>query len=285
VLRTEIDAGGKGTNLSRVFAEMGGQTTATGFLGGGAGAAVRRVLDLQGVVSDFIEVVGETRTNVSVEDGSGQPPTTYNAKGPMISDHEYRDLLAKVDQLAPGASWVCMGGSLPPGCRVDSFRDIIEIAHKHGRKVLLDADGDPCREGIKAAPHFIKPNAKEASRLLGRPIETEAEAIAGARELQAMLQPDAIVVISRGENGAVLAGPQGIYVGHSAPVEAKSTIGSGDSFLGGMLWAMEEGQPLTEAFRWGLAAGAATATTDGTQIARRGVTHLLFEHCRVEQVG
>ncbi|MEZ0326467.1 MAG: 1-phosphofructokinase family hexose kinase [Fimbriimonas sp.] len=285
VVRTEIDAGGKGTNLSRVFAELGGLTTATGLLGGSAGAVVRRVLDLQGVVSDFVETAGETRTNVSVEDASGEPPTTYNAKGPMISDHEYKALLAKVDQLAPYATWICMGGSLPPGCRLTAFREIAEIGLRHGRKILLDADGDPCIHGLRALPDLIKPNSKEAARLLGRPIETTEAAIEGAEELRAMLKPESIVVISRGEDGAILAGPQGIFIGHSAPVEAKSTIGSGDSFLGGMLWALEEGQELEEAFRWGLAAGAATATTDGTEIARRGVTHLLYQHCRVEQVG
>ncbi len=283
VIRTEIDAGGKGTNLSRVFAELGGATTATGLLGGAAGAVVRRVLEIQGVTDDFVETAGETRTNVSVEDGSGSPPTTFNAKGPILSENEYRDLLAKVEALAPSASWVCLGGSLPPGCRTDALREIAEIAKRCDRKVLLDADGEPCLEGLKAKPDFIKPNSKEASRLLGRPIETTEEALEGARELHRMLEPNAIVVLSRGEHGAILICQEGAFMGHSAPVEARSTIGSGDSFLGGMLWAMEQGHPIQEAFRWGLAAGAATATTDGTEIARRGVTHLLYEHCRVDR--
>jgi 1-phosphofructokinase family hexose kinase len=286
VVRTEIDAGGKGANLSRVFAELGGATVATGFLGGSAGLVVRHVLELQGVECAFVEVPGETRTNVSIEDTSGRPPTTFNARGQTISPSEYEELLAVVDRRAPAASWVCIGGSLPPGCRTESFREIGQLAKRHGRKVLIDADGDACLEGMKSAPDFIKPNSKEASRILGRPIETTEEAIAGAQELYARLQDHGsaspIVVISRGEEGAVLTCHGGTFLGASAPVHARSTIGSGDSFLGGMLWAMEDGQDLLEAFRWGLAAGAATATTDGTQIARRRVTELLFEHCRVE---
>jgi 1-phosphofructokinase family hexose kinase len=285
VARTEIDAGGKGVNLSRVFAELGGNTLATGFLGGSAGAAVKRVLDLQGVDCDFVEIAGETRTNISVEDNSGKAPTTFNSKGPLISEFEFADLLTHVDRLCRGASWVCMGGSLPPGCAVNSFHELGRLAKKHGCKVLLDADGDPCLEGMRCGPDFIKPNSKEASRLLGRPVHSTEEAIQGARDLLAMLpNPNAIVVISRGEEGAVLACAEGVFLGQTAKVEAKSTIGSGDSFLGGMLWAMESGQDLATAFRWGLAAGAATAITDGTEIARKLVTQVLFEHCSVVPV-
>lgn len=58
VTRCERDAGGKGVNLSRVVAELGGETVATGFLGGGPGAYISRVLKVQGVRSDFVEVQG-----------------------------------------------------------------------------------------------------------------------------------------------------------------------------------------------------------------------------------
>src|SRR5687767_14387149 len=78
VVRTETDAGGKGVNLSRVLRELGGETVATGFLGGGTGAYICKVLDLQDVPHCFVEVSGETRTNFSVEDAEQNPPTTFN---------------------------------------------------------------------------------------------------------------------------------------------------------------------------------------------------------------
>jgi hypothetical protein len=45
----------------------------------------------------------------------------------------------------------------------------------------------------------------------------------------------------------------------------------------------EQSCDLVTAFRWGLAAGAATATTDGTEIARKPVCELLFSHTSVER--
>lgn len=276
VQRVERDAGGKGVNLSRVFAEMGGETTATGFLGGGAGKYVRHVLKAQGVVPDFVVTHDETRVNFSVESAEGGAPTTFNEKGPHVSAEEWERLLAKVDGLAKGAAWITLGGSLPPGVPVDAFRVLIDRVRTGGAKILLDADGDALRTGIEARPDFIKPNHHEAARLLGRPCDSDEEAIAAARELLGRVREAGFVVLSRGERGAVLAQGDRVWLGTSPKVVAKSTIGSGDSLLGAMLWAIVEGKPLDEAFRWGLAAGAATAETDGTGIARRSEVERLF---------
>ena len=280
VIRTEIDAGGKGVNVSRVYAELGHPTMATGFIGGNSGSIIRRVMDAQGCHDHFIEITGETRINVSVEDESGNPPTTFNEKGPVISEHEWKALKEKVAELAKGADWVCMGGSLPPGLPTTAYRDLAELV---SCKVLIDADGEPMKEAMLAKPDFIKPNTAEAERLVGRALETTKAVVEAAIELRNRLKPTAVAVVTRGELGAVLVCPEGVFVGESAPVEARSTIGSGDSFLGGMLWAIEEGMPLIEAFRWGLAAGAATATTNGMEIARRGVIELLHRHTQVRE--
>ncbi|CAN5463628.1 1-phosphofructokinase [soil metagenome] len=283
--KTEIDAGGKGINLSRVYAELGGKTIATGFIGGALGQFVRTVLENQGVTCDFVEVPGQTRLNISIEDDSGRPPTTFNEKGPLILAADHDGLLEAIHRnIIPGC-WVCLGGSLPAGVKQDVYLHLGKLVKELGCKLLLDADKEPGAFGMQAMPDFIKPNEKEAGRLLGRTLETTDDIVRAAIDLQSQLRPDALVVISRGEKGAVLASPDGVFVGESAPVEAKSTIGSGDSFLAGMLWAMEEAKVgLVAAFRWGLAAGAATAVSDGTEIGHRNVCHVLFDHTSVTRV-
>lgn len=312
VKRTERDAGGKGINLSRVIAELGGKTLATGFLGGGPGDYVKGVLDRQGVSHDFIEVSEDTRINFSVEDLSLRPPTTFNEQGPHIRVEELDRLFAKVTELlstphpptsssrggseaAPVGSrreeneerdfrWMTLGGSLPPGVPVDVFAQLIRIAHEHGVKVALDADGEPLKLGIEAGPEFLKPNARECSRLLGRTIETPEEALEGANAVYDQLPRTCIVVVSLGQEGAVMACDQGLFRGLTPQVDVRSTIGSGDSLIAGMLWAIEEGKAVEDALRWGLACGAATATTDGSEIARRPVIDRLLPLARVVAV-
>lgn len=283
VRRVERDAGGKGVNLSRVVAELGGRTAASGFLAGASGEMVRAVLRAQGVQPDFIEVAGETRVNFSVEDDSGNPPTTFNERGPEISKEAFECLVDKCSELAAGARWVAMGGSLPPGAPAEAFLLLGRLAKLAGAKLMLDADGEALRHGVKALPHFMKPNQAEAGRLLGREIESEEDAIQAARELVRFLDPspESFAVLSRGADGAILATTRGCWVGASPKVESRSTIGSGDSLIGAMLWSLEEGFDLATAFRWGLAAGAATATTDGSEICRKARVEALVRETAV----
>lgn len=285
VIRVERDAGGKGVNLSRIAAELGAKTLATGFLAGAAGAYVRSVLEAQHALHDFVEVPGETRTNFSVEDNSNTPPTTFNERGPSVTPEDIDRLVSKVETLSKGSAWVCVGGSLPPGAPVDLYARLVKVAQAEGAKVLIDGDGPHQELGLKAGPDFIKPNHEEAGRLLGREIQTDDQAVTAAKELAGRLGGgDRIVVISRGKNGAVLAQGETLLIGESPTVEVKSTIGSGDSMLGAMLWAITSGKTIEEALQWGLAAGAATATTDGSGIGRRPMIEELYHRSKVHRV-
>lgn len=282
VLRTEVDAGGKGVNLSRVAVEMGAMSVATGFLGGGNAAFIRKVLTRQHVLHDFVDVKGETRTNFSVEDGSGSPPTTFNERGPTIAEDEWGRLLEKIDHYAPRARWVALGGSLPQGLPPDTYRILVERIRGFGARVVLDADGEPMRLGVAARPEFIKPNTREAERLLGlgTPIGSLDAAIESARSL--VSTTGGLVIVSCGEMGAVAVEPDGAaWRGVSPAIQARSTIGSGDSLIAGVLAAFEAGLGFPDALRWGIAAGAATATTDGSEIGRKSTIDALLPQVAV----
>lgn len=280
--RTETDAGGKGINLSRVADELGAQTLATGFLGGGPGAFVMSVLKREGVPSDFVPIAGDTRINFSVEGESESPPTTFNELGPEVHSREWAALLEKCRAHALKTKWACVGGSVPPGLAPDVYKTLLLLFKEEGCLTLLDADGEPLKLGLEAMPDLVKPNAKEAERLLGRPVKTDEDAIQAAKEIRQMGASN--VIVSRGEAGAVLVTEDGVWIGRSPKVEVNSTIGSGDSMLGAYLWALEEGLSEEEAFRWGLAAGAATATTNGSEIARLAVIEKLLPLVSVERL-
>lgn len=288
VQHTETDAGGKGANLSRVAAEFAVRTVATGFLGGHAGLLVRHVLEKEGVEADFVPISGHTRINYNIESQEGGPPTTLNSKGPQIQDEEWQTLLEKVERWLSEARWLAIGGSQPPGLPPDAMAQIEAKARAAGVRVLVDADGEAMRQAMAIGPDLIKPNAKEAGRLLGRSVESEEETLDAARELLTQMSEhadDPVVVISRGKAGAVMATKSGPWRGISPQVVAKSTVGSGDSLLAGMLAANVLGESWQEALRWGLAAGAATATTNGAEIARRSVIDELLPLARVEPIA
>lgn len=281
VRHAETDAGGKGVNLSRVAAELGAETFATGFLGGGGGAYIRRVLDHQGVQHDFVEILGETRLNISIEDESDAPPTTFNEMGPQIEHQAWILLLAKIEHYARGANWITLGGSLPPGLPIDAYREITDIVRRAGNRILLDADGEALKYGLQSKPDLIKPNAKEVSRLLNREVSSLDEGKLAAVDLLERVADDGIVIVSLGSVGAVLAAGSELLTAVPPKIDAKSTIGSGDSLLGGFLSVVERGGGIEEALRVGIAAGAATAMTDGSEIARRPVVEELLNKVQI----
>lgn len=282
VERVEMDAGGKGLNLSRIAAGLGAKTVATGFLGGGPSSFILSVCAREGVEAQFIPIRGETRTNVGIELTNGDPPTTLNARGPEIQVDEWQALCAHIRRLVHQSDWLCLSGSLPPGVADSAYAELAAIAHEAGKKALIDADGQPMLHGIEARPDCVKPNAKEASRLLGHPVEGLDGAIAAVRELhERMGGGDRIALISLGEDGAVMCSASGVFRGVSPKIEPVSTIGAGDSMLGGLLASLQRGDDPAVAFQWGLAAGAATATTTGAHIGQRSVIELLFDQAQV----
>jgi fructose-1-phosphate kinase PfkB-like protein len=92
-------------------------------------------------------------------------------------------------------------------------------------------------------------------------------------------------IISRGERGAMMTCAEGTFVGTSPKVHPKSTIGSGDSMIAGILRALGQGRTVDEALCWGLAAGAATALTDGSAIGDKATIERLFPEAVVKKVG
>lgn len=265
ILRIEEDAGGKGVNVARVLKRLGAPVVATGLLGGRAGRYVQQELrGIDRVECRFVWVDGDTRTNLAIQEEDGSPPTTLNERGPHISPKELDTLLHRVEELSQEACFVALGGSLPPGVPTDIYATLGEIASRHGAKVVLDADGEPLVQGLKALPYLIKPNENEAERLLGRAIDTLEDAAAAAEELHHGGVP--VVVVSIGEKGAATACADGCWVAIPPKVRAVSTIGSGDSMIAGVLSVLVRNGTVEEAIRWGTAAGAATAMTDGSDI-------------------
>lgn len=281
VIRTETDAGGKGVNLARVARELDGRAFATGFLGGPAGKLVRQTLEAEGVEHAFVEVEGETRLNITVEDRQG-PPTSFNEPGPTISLQDWSALSDFLENLYPAATYVAMGGSLPPGVPADAYLILQRAAREYGCLSVVDADGYALQNAMREPPFLVKPNGAEAGRYLRRDIQTMEDALDAAREF--VSRGVEIAIVSMGADGAALASASEEMLARPPRVEAVSTIGSGDSLVAGFLVGLEQGMSLAESLRLGVAAGAATAMTNGSEIGRRETILSLISEVQIESM-
>ena len=92
----QTDYGGKGFNVSRMLASFGTASIAVGFIGGASGEILRDGLEGMGIRTDFVEVSGETRTNVSVVSSVDEQYIKVNETGAhIIGMSSYAYLLAK----------------------------------------------------------------------------------------------------------------------------------------------------------------------------------------------
>lgn len=282
VRRVERDAGGKGINLSRVFSELGGKTLATGLMPRGTRALVDDVLKDQGVEHDFVDIPGEVRVNISVEDGSGEPPTTFNEPGALTPDGAWDQVIDRVRRHAKPGCWIAVGGSIPPGLHKGAYADLVDVARELDVPILVDADGEALKLAVDKHPDMIKPNEDEAARFLGwTPERVHDEPEAALAELQSAAR---IVVLTLGADGAWLTTNNEVWRATPPAIDVRSTIGSGDSLLAGLLNGHLADKPWDEALALGVACGAATAMTDGSKIGRRETIDQLLPHVRTEHV-
>jgi 6-phosphofructokinase 2 len=68
-------------------------------------------------------------------------------------------------------------------------------------------------------------------------------------------------------------------------IEAVSTVGAGDSFLGGLVAAMAGGKPLEEAFRVAVAAASAAVLMPGTGLCQPEDVKRLLPKIRIEEIA
>ena len=86
--RTRSDFSGKGVNVSVALARFGLDSVAMGFMAGAYGRVLVPGLEAMGLQCDFVEVPGETRSNVTVIDTATGVTTKLNEPGPTVTPED-----------------------------------------------------------------------------------------------------------------------------------------------------------------------------------------------------
>ena len=279
-IKSQVDFGGKGFNVSRLLKSMGMPSTALGFIGGRTGDRLRHGLQALNIQTDFVSISGETRTNISIVTEQHDHYIKVNEKGPLVDETQQRELLDKIKTIAGAGDWWVLAGSLPPGVPDSFYAQITTILNERGATTILDTTGESLRLGCASKPFLVKPNAEEAHRLTGLPVENVVQVNAAATEIRNMGAQN--VVISLGKKGALLQTAECTWLIHSPKIKEKNPIGAGDSMVGGLVWALAQEYPLKESLGWGAASGAATASMSGTEVGSRALIEELYERVEYE---
>lgn len=262
-----IVPGGKGINVARVYAELGGEAVATGFAGGHNGDYILDGMRDEGLKHDFIKTEGESRVCIAILDPVNKTQTELNEVGPEITADEVERLRVKFEGLVPGMEYAVLSGSIPPGVPDSIYRELIEIANHYGVSSVLDTSGEPLAQGLSAMPFMVKPNVHELSAIVGKQLATVEEAAEAATELNA--RGIEIVAVTLGRDGALAASKEGVWRAKPPEIPFVSAVGSGDAFAAAFAYVLASGGPISEALRLGTGAGAANAMTFGAGFCKR----------------
>lgn len=254
----KLTVGGKGINVSLMLSSLGVESIAHGFLGGEIGVLIEQKARSAGLVTKFIFTAGESRINCKIKSNE---ETELNGKGVTVTPEAYAELLKNLSSLQAG-DFLVLAGSVPQGLTKTVYAELMQALKGKGIRFVVDTTGEALRSALPHRPFLVKPNAAELGELFGVEITEKERAVFYAKKLLELGAER--VLVSLGGEGAVFVSETGEEYQTAAPQgKVVDTVGSGDSVVAGFLWSFTQGRDERTAFLTGVAAGSASAFTDG----------------------
>ena len=257
--------GGGGINVSRVIRALGGHSITVQTAGWLTGQFLEDMIEHHGLLTRTIPISGRTRMSATIFESSSGQEYRLTPPGPQLTEEEWQACIDAPFEYKP--EYVVATGSLPEGVPADFYGQIAQRAKERGAKVILDTSGHPLFEALKVGVHLVKPNQHELEVLAGRKAETAEDQEALCRELVDRGQAE-IVALTLGGDGALLVSKDETLRMPTPKVQVKSTVGAGDSFVGGLTLGLAEDMGLEGAFALGIACGTASVMNAGTDLSR-----------------
>jgi len=262
-----FDPGGGGINVARVLARLGSEVEAVYLAGGATGPVLRGLLDRDAIRGRCIEIAGDTRISLTVHERQSGTEYRFVPAGPEVSAAECRRCLDAVRDLS--CSWLVISGSLPRGVPVDFYAAMADVAAARAMRLVLDTSGPALKTTLaRGGVHLVKPSLGEMEQLVGKRLRDPDLLIEAAKSVVESGGAE-IVAVSMGHQGAVLVQAQRVLTLPALPVETRSAVGAGDSFVAAMTHGLANGRSVEDAFRLGIAAGTAAVMTPGTDLCHR----------------
>lgn len=268
-----FDAGGGGINVSKAIARLGRKSLAVFTAGGASGQLLEDLIKKEDIDYQVVEIKNWTRESFTAVDSLTNSQYRFGMPGAEIFKEESDEILRRIEQLKP--DYLVASGSLPPKIGDDFYEKVAAVSRKIGSKLIIDTSGEPLKCAIDEGVYLLKPNVSELAKLVGAETLEMDEVDDAAREIIAKGGCE-IVVVSLGPQGAMLVTKDFCEHIPAPPVQKKSTVGAGDSMVGGMVWALSSGKTLQEMLRWGVACGSAATMNEGTQLFKKEDAQKLF---------
>ncbi|MCB5954556.1 hexose kinase [Enterococcus sp. CWB-B31] len=246
--------GGKGLNVTRVLKQMNIPVLATGFIGGHIGELLKEGLDYAKIQHSFSPIKGETRDCIAILSENKQ--TEVLEAGPTISEEEISAFLEHFSVLIKDTELITISGSLPEGFSPDFYQQLLALAAKEKRPVLLDTSGNYMYHALagKHKPFLIKPNHHEIAEFLQKKASKDIEVLRDYLN-DPLFDDIEYIIVTLGSEGALIKNKETLFKASLPKIDVVSPVGSGDASLAGIAAALFKQQDLETAIKTSMTAG------------------------------
>ena len=261
--KPRYDAGGGGINVSKAIAKLGGNSMCVFTSGGSTGEMLEELLGKEKIETIAIRSKNWTRENFIAFDNVSKSQYRFGFPGAEFSNDEKENILQTIKGLK--ADYLVISGSLNEGLSTNFYQKIAEGAKECGVKVIVDTSGEALQKVLATGVYLIKPNIGELAKQIGVERLEISEVEKAAKKLIENKSAE-IVVVSLGAEGAILVSNNITEFIVAPKVHKKSTVGAGDSMVGGIVWALSQNKSLKEVLQIGVCCGTAATMNEGTQL-------------------
>jgi 6-phosphofructokinase 2 len=278
------DPGGGGINVARVAHRLGADVMAIYPIGGQIGKLLHRLVEREDIASLVTPSHVETRENFTAYEEETGAQYRFVLPGSRLHRAEWEAVLDRLASLTEAPKFVVASGSMPPGAPDDFFARVARQAKALGAKTVVDTCGPALAAALAEGVTIIKPNLVELTQYVTGPLERDHDRIAACRQLAADGRAE-IVALTLGDHGSLLVTAERAWRALPLKIEAVSTVGAGDSFLGGLVAALAAGKPLEDAFRVAVAAASAAVRMPGTGLCQPGDVNRLLPDVQIKEIA
>ena len=279
----KLEPGGGGINVARAIKKLGGDATAIFPSGGYTGKHFNHLLATENIHAVIIETQNETRENIIVLDENENAQYRFGMPGTSLTNAEWMQCLKAVEEIID-VSFIVASGSLPPGVPLNIFAQLAKIAKNKNAKFIVDTSGEALREAVNEGVYLLKPNLGELCFLSGKKRLEQHEIEAAAKEIIAEGKCE-VVVISMGEEGALLVTNDLATIIKPPSVIKKSTVGAGDSMVAGIVYYLSKQKSIIDAVKYGVACGTAATMNTGTELCKLKDVEEIYKIINTETVN
>ncbi|WP_127958361.1 1-phosphofructokinase [Serratia microhaemolytica] len=261
-----LHAAGKGINVAKVLSNLDVNVTVGGFLGRDNRKGFERLFNELAIDNRFQPVAGCTRINVKLTEKNGEV-TDLNFSGFEVSAQEWQQFALESLIWLQHFDIIVVSGSLPSGVDSEAFSQWMVQLRAQCRYLIFDSSRDALVAGLKASPWLVKPNRQELEIWANRALPSLEDVAIAADELQQ--QGVEHVVISLGEQGALWVNKQGGWLAKPPICHVVSTVGAGDSMVGGLVYGFLLGESQQQTLRLATAIAALAVCQSNVGVSDR----------------